>query len=127
MVFFYFHYGFRSSRPIADLRTVVFNRIARALTGPGLIEQQQLIYPRYLTEIAVLFHKLKSYGISGQTMIMMRMNCFSGMVDHQRHLALFPARTYSRDLHNLKSPKRCEQNLNVCRICVQTLLNEVVK
>ena len=50
MVFFYFHYGFRSSRPIADLRAVVFNRIARALTGPRLIEQQQLIYPSYLTD-----------------------------------------------------------------------------
>ena len=62
MVFFYFHYGFRSSRPIADLRAVVFNRIARALTGPRLIEQQQLIYPSYLTEIAVLFHKLKSWN-----------------------------------------------------------------
>ena len=38
-----FHYGFRSSRSIADLLTVVSDRIAGLLTGLGL-------YPGLLTE-----------------------------------------------------------------------------
>ena len=36
-LFFYFHYGFRSSRSTADLLTVVSDRIARALNRSGAI------------------------------------------------------------------------------------------
>ena len=37
------------------------------LTGLGLLKLWHLIYPRFLTvQHAGLFHKLKSYGISGQ-------------------------------------------------------------
>ena len=45
-----FQYGFRSSRLTADLLTVVSNRVARIFNRSG----------------AILLHKLKSYGISGQ-------------------------------------------------------------
>ena len=45
-----FQYGFRSSQLATDLFTVVSNRIARVFNRSG----------------AILLHKLKSYGISGQ-------------------------------------------------------------
>ena len=47
-----FWYRFRSSRSTADLLTVVSDRIARAFD---------------MVWYAGLLHKLKSYGISGQT------------------------------------------------------------
>ena len=37
-LFSHFQYGFRSSRSTADLLTVVSDRIARVLTGLGLLE-----------------------------------------------------------------------------------------
>ena len=59
-----FQYGFRS---IADLLTVLPDRIARPLTDLGLLELQHL-YPRLSIELSILvfFTKFKSYGISGQ-------------------------------------------------------------
>ena len=45
-----FRHGFRSSRLATDLFTVVSNRIARVFNRSG----------------AILLHKLRSYGISGQ-------------------------------------------------------------
>ena len=39
---------------------------------------------------------------------------FCGMVDHRRHLALFPARTIVKEPHHQKSPTRHEQGLNLC-------------
>ena len=41
--------------------------------------------------------------------------------------ALFPAVTIVRDSHHRKSPTRREQDLNLGRAWVQTLLNEVVQ
>ena len=49
-----FQCGFRSSRSTADLLTVVSDRIARVLSGLGLLELQYLIYPRLLTECGML-------------------------------------------------------------------------
>ena len=49
-----FQYGFRSSRSTADLLTVVSDRIAKALTGLGLLELWHLIYPRLLTGFGML-------------------------------------------------------------------------
>ena len=49
-----FQYGFRSSRSIADLLTVVSDRIARVLTGVGLLELWHLIYPRLLIGFGML-------------------------------------------------------------------------
>ena len=59
-----FQYGFRSSRSTADLLTVVSDRLLGLLTGLGLLKLSHLIYPRVWH--AGFFHKLKSYGISGQ-------------------------------------------------------------
>ena len=53
-----FQYGFRSSRSTADLLTVVFNRIARAL-GLDISKAFNRVWH------TGLFHKLRSYGISG--------------------------------------------------------------
>ena len=36
------------------------------------------------------------------------MNCFCGMVDQQKVLALFPAGTIARDSHHRESPTRRE-------------------
>ena len=47
-----FQNGFRSSQSTADLLTVVSDRIARLLTGLGLLELWHLIYPRYLQGFA---------------------------------------------------------------------------
>ena len=49
-----FLYGFRSSRSIADLLTVVFDRIARAFNRLDLLELWHLIYPRLLTGFGML-------------------------------------------------------------------------
>ena len=43
----------------------------------------------------------------------------------ERRLTLFSAGTIVRDPHHRESPTRCEQDLNLCGSCVQTLLNEV--
>ena len=59
MSFFYFHYAFRSSQSIADLLTVVSDRIARAFNRSEASQTVAL-------DILKAFHKLKSYGISGQ-------------------------------------------------------------
>ena len=66
--FFWFQYGFRSSRSTVDLLRVVSDRIARAFNRSGLLKLWHLIYPRLLTsfDMLVFFRNSKSYGISGQ-------------------------------------------------------------
>ena len=49
-----FQYGFRSSRSAEDLLTVLSDRIARLLTGLGLLELYYLVYPRLLTGFDML-------------------------------------------------------------------------
>ena len=64
-----FQYGFRSSRSTADLLTVVSGRIARAFNRSGTTRAVALDITKASDRIwhAGLLHKLKSYGISGQT------------------------------------------------------------
>ena len=63
-----FQYGFRSSRSTADLLTVVCDRIARAFNRSGATRAVALDISKAFDRVwhASLFHKLKSYGISGQ-------------------------------------------------------------
>ena len=63
-----FQYGFRSSRSTADLLTVVSDRIARAFNRSGATRAVALDISKAFDRVqhAGLFHKLKSYGISGQ-------------------------------------------------------------
>ena len=63
-----FQYGFRSSRSTADLLTVVSDRIARAFNRSGATRAVALDISKAFDRVwhAVLLHKLKSYGISGQ-------------------------------------------------------------
>ena len=65
--FCYFQYGFRSSRSTADLLTVVSDRIARAFNKSGAAQAVTLDISKAVDRVwhAGLFHKLKSYGISG--------------------------------------------------------------
>ena len=58
-----FHYGFRSSRPFADLLTVVSDRIARAFNRSGATRTVALDISKAFDGVwhAVLLHKLKSY------------------------------------------------------------------
>ena len=58
-----FQYGFRSSQSTADLFTVLSDRIARAFSRSGATRTVALDRIWH----AVLLHKLRSYGISGQT------------------------------------------------------------
>ena len=61
--------------------------------------------------------------------MMMMMNCFCGMVDLWKALrvkGLFPARTTVKDSQHRRSPTRHDQDLNLRRTRVQTLLNEVM-
>ena len=44
----------------------------------------------------------------------------------EKRLALFLTGTIARDTHHCESPTCREQDLNLRRICVQALLNEVV-
>ena len=63
-----FQYGFRSSRSIADLLTVVSDRIDRAFNRSGATRAVALDISKAFDRVwhAGLLHKLKSYGISGQ-------------------------------------------------------------
>ena len=63
-----FQYGFRSSRSTADLLTVVSDRIARAFNNRST-RAVALDISKAFDKVwhAGLLHKLKSYGISGQT------------------------------------------------------------
>ena len=51
-----FKYDFRPSGSTADLIIVVSDRIARDVTGLGLLELWQLIYPRLLTRFWMLIY-----------------------------------------------------------------------
>ena len=63
-----FQYDFRSSRSTADLLTVVSDRIARAFNRSGATRAVALDISETFDRVwhAVLFHKVKSYGTSGQ-------------------------------------------------------------
>ena len=63
-----FQYGFRSSLSTADLLTVVSDRIARAFNRSGATRAVALDISKAFDRVwhAGLYHKLKSYGISGQ-------------------------------------------------------------
>ena len=63
-----FQYGFRSFRSPADLLTVVSDRIARALNRSEATGAVALYISKAFDRVwhAGLFHKLHSYGISGQ-------------------------------------------------------------
>ena len=64
-----FQYGFRSSRSTGDLLTVVSDRIARTFSRSGATRAVTLDISKVFGRVwhAGLLHKLKSYGISGQT------------------------------------------------------------
>ena len=53
-LFFFFQYGFRSSRSTTDLLTVAYDRIARAFNRSGTARAVALIYPRLLTGFGIL-------------------------------------------------------------------------
>ena len=63
-----FQYGFRSSRSTKDLLTVVSDRIAKAFKRSGATRAVARDIYKDFDRVwhAGLFHKLKSYGISGQ-------------------------------------------------------------
>ena len=63
-----FQYGFRSSRPTADLLTVVSDRIARAFNRSGATRAVTLDISKAFDRVsyAGLIPKRKSYGISDQ-------------------------------------------------------------
>ena len=63
-----FLYGFRYSQSMTDLLTIVFDRISRAFNRSGAIQAVALDISKAFDRVrhAGVFHKLKSYGISGQ-------------------------------------------------------------
>ena len=63
-----FQYGIRSSRSTADLITVVFDRIATAFNRSGATRTVAFDISKAFDRVwnPSLFHKLKSYRISGQ-------------------------------------------------------------
>ena len=63
-----FQYGFRSCQSIADLLTVVSDRIARAFNRSGATRTVELKISKAFDRVwhIDLFHKPKSYGISSQ-------------------------------------------------------------
>ena len=91
----------------------------------------------FLTKIYALAKKVQKSFLSWQwtvmqnlkknLLMMMTINCFCGMVDRQKVFNLFPVGTIVRDPNHLESPTCCEQDLNLSRTWVQTLLNEAVQ
>ena len=71
-LFSYFQNGFRSSQSTADLLTVVSNRIARAFNRCGATRAATHDISKAFGRVshADLFHKLKSYGISGDYLVL---------------------------------------------------------
>ena len=65
--FFYFQYGFRTSRSTADLLTVVSDRIAWDFNRSGATKAVELDIFKTFDRVwhVGLLHKLKSYGIPG--------------------------------------------------------------
>ena len=63
-----FQYSFRSTQSTADLLIVVSDRIARVFNSSGATRAVALDISKAFDRVwhAVLLHKLKSYGISGQ-------------------------------------------------------------
>ena len=63
-----FQYGFRSSRSTTYLLTVVSDRIARVFNRSWATRSVAIDICKAFDRVwhAVLLHKLKSYGISGQ-------------------------------------------------------------
>ena len=61
-------YRFRSSQSFADLFTVVSDRIAKTFNRSGATRAVALDISKAFDRVwhAGVFHKLKSYGISGQ-------------------------------------------------------------
>ena len=65
-----FQYGFRPCRSTADLLSVVSDRIARAFSRSGATRAVALDISKAFDRVwhaSLLLHKIKSYGISGQT------------------------------------------------------------
>ena len=91
----------------------------------------------FLTKVYALAKKLQKSFLSWQwtvmqnlkknLLMMMTINCFCGMADRQKAFNLFPVGTIVRDPNHLESPTRCEQDLNLRRTWVQTLLNEALQ
>ena len=91
----------------------------------------------FLTKVYALAKKVQKSFLSWQwtvmqnlkknLLMMMTINCFCGMVDRQKAFNLFPVGTIVRDPNHLESPTRCEQDLNLRRTWVQTLLNEALQ
>ena len=61
------------------------------------------------------------------TISMMIMMIYLLFLIDERRLVSLPVRTIVRDPRLRKSPKRCEQDLNMRRTLVQTLLDKVVQ
>ena len=66
--FSHFQYGFRSTQQMAGFFTVTSDRITRAFIKSGATQAVALDISKAFDRVwhAGLFHKLKSYGISGQ-------------------------------------------------------------
>ena len=64
-----FQYGFRSSRSTVGLLAVVSDKIAKAFNGSGATRAVALDISKTFDRVwnAALLHKLRSYGISGET------------------------------------------------------------
>ena len=67
-LFSHFHYGFRSSQSTSDLLIVVSDKIDGAFNRSGATRTVLLDISKVLNRVwhADLFHKRKSYGISGK-------------------------------------------------------------
>ena len=73
-------YGFRSSQLTADLLTVVSDRFARVFSWSGATRDVTIDIFKTFHRIwhAVLLHKLRSYGISGQTFSLLLFTVIGG-------------------------------------------------